>query len=301
MKLTFFAFAFTLGLNSFSQESLLLGEQMSKDVYFTPRVDRVSKVHFYISKYHKKGIYKDSLLVGFEDYDNSGFLISKSNFRGMGSKQTYQKFQYEYRDGLMSSFAFMQTGVAGNFGRQGKFEYNEEGFISMQEHSLANIRYEYYEDGRLKTKSYFYNNKGTEDSKPWVNYYLYDSLNYLKHVDTDPESQLQTSFHNSKGELIKNDYYPGVAYSTYEYDEIGNCTKQVDFELGKKDWDSLVYVFTYNPDNQLATSGNLDKKGRKSLTEEHTYNSKGQLETIYYYRKNKRKQVKKFFYNYPKE
>ena len=286
---------------NWSQESLLLGEQKVEDVFFELRSDGVEKITKYISKYNKKGKYKDSTLIGFEDYNLDGTLASKTAIRGKGDKKTYQQFKYEYVDQKMVSYFFMQTGQAGNFGRNGKFEYDQNGRLVLQEHSLANIRYDYYNDNRLKTKSYFYNNKGADESEPWVNYYIYDSLNHLKHVDTDPKSEKQTSFHNTKGELVKNDYYPGIAYSTYKYDEKGNCIEQVDFEIDKKGWDSITYVYTYMPNNKIATSGTKDRKGRVWLSEEHIYNEKGNLKEILYYRKNKRKTIKKFFYEYPKE
>jgi hypothetical protein len=286
---------------SFAQESLLLGEQKSEDVYFEKKTDGVEKIIKYISKYKKKGNYKDSIMIGFEDYNPDGTLKSKTAIRGKGDKKTYQQFKYEYANEQMISFLFMQSGRDGSYGRNGKFEYDSEGRLALQEHSMANIRYDYHEDGRMKTKSYFYNNKGADESKPWVNYYLYDSLNHLKHVDTDPNSTKQTTFYNEKNELVKNDYYPGVAYSTYKYDEKGNCTEQVDYEVEKKGWDSITYIYTYMPDNKIATSGTKDKKGRIWLSEEHVYLENGNLKSILYYRKNKRKTIKKFFYEYPKE
>ena len=245
-----------------AQETLLLGEQQEHEVYFEARTDGIEKVNIYSSKYRKKGNYKDSSLVGFEIYNKKGEMIGKTNYSGSGSKATYSQFSYDYQDGRMTAFHFIQTSPAGNFGRQGEFEYNSDGLLIYQSHSMANIKYAYYTDGRKKTKSYFYNNKGASDSEPWIHYYLYDDSLNLIHVDTDKESKKQTSFYNDKNELIRHDYYPGFAYSTYEYDAKGNCTKQVDFELGKKDWDSTVFVYAYNNEGKITTSGTLNKKGK---------------------------------------
>ena len=283
-----------------TQESLLLGELKAEDIYMTPRTDGAIKVATYIFKYSKKGIYTDSTITGFEQFGEDGLIKSKVNFTGK-KRQNSNSFTYEFEGENMIRFSYLSISEDGNYGRQGEFSYDGEDFLIHQKHSLANIRYEYHSDGRMKTKSYFYDNKGEAETEPWVNYFFYDDSLNLIHVDPDPNSTAQTSFYNDKNELIKHDYYPGVAYSTYAYDITGNCTKQVDYEMDNKGWDSIVYIFTYDQANKLVSSGQQDKKGNVFLDEKRIYLENDELKEIIYYRKNKPRFVKRFNYQFDEE
>ncbi len=284
----------------FAQESLLLGELKAEDIRFTPRTDGAEKITSYFFKVSKKEGYNASDIVGFEQYYENGLIRSKVSFNGK-NKQNSNSFNYEYDGFNMVRFSFLSISDNGNYGRQGEFTYDEFNRLVLQKHSLANIRYEYYPDGRMKTKAYYYDNKGESETEPWINYYFYDNQLNLIHVDPDPKSTSQTSFYNDKNELIKHDYYPGIAYSTYAYDSVGNCIQQVDYEMGKKHWDSTKFLFTYNERGQLVTSGQMNKKGKIFLDEEHKYLPNGEPKEIIYFRKNKAKFVKHFNYEYFEE
>jgi hypothetical protein len=296
MRIIFFTFFLFSALIAQNQETLLLGEQQVHEIYFESREDGIEKVSIYISKYRENGNYEDSTFTGFENYNRKGELVAKTNYSGKGQKLVHSQYSYEYTEGNMTAFQFIQTSPSSNFGRQGDFKYTIDGLLIHQGHSLANIKYSYYADGRMKTKSYFYNNKGSEETEPWIHYYMYDDSLNLIHVDTDKESTEQSSFFDERNELIRHDYYPGVAYSKYEYDQKGNCIKQLDFELGKKDWDSTVFIYSYRNDNQIASSGSLNKKGKLFLDTEFEYDAKGRLKAVLYLRRNKRKLIKKYFY-----
>ena len=287
--------------SSISQETLLLGEQKLEEIYFTPRADQVEKVSIYSSKYKKKGNYKDSTLKGIENYDKHGFLTAKTSYSGKGAKMSYSQYSYEYHNENMVAYRFIYTSASGNFGRSGNFEYLPNGKLKLQEHSMANIKYGYFSDGRLKTKTYFYNNGDVEDTEPWIHYYIYDDSLNLIHVDTEKDSKKQTSFYDDNNNLIKHDYYPGFAYTTYTYDKKGNCIGQIDYEQGKKDWDSTIFKYEYNENGQIIKSSSSNKKGKIEINETFTYDAKGRLKSLIYFRKNKAKVIKKYVYQKFKE
>jgi hypothetical protein len=276
---------------------LLLGEQKADEVYFVPRKDSVKKIAVYGYRYHKKGKYKDSTLIKIEEYGTNGMLIAKVHIIGKkGDRWSRYNYTFNEKDEMVS-FQYNYNGPDGNYGKSGDFEYNISGQLTLQVHSLANIKYTYYKDGRMKTKSYSYNNGNSENRNGWTDFYIYDEKNNLIHVDQDSSSKKQTSFYNEKNELVRNDYYPGVAYSTFSYDENGNCSSQMDYELNDNDdWDSTLYRFNYNNENRLTTTASSKKKGRITLDEERVYDPNGRLLKIILYRKGKRRSVKKYFY-----
>ena len=287
-----------IGISIFgtSQETLLLGEQRAEEVYFIAHKDTVKKIAVYGYRYSKKANYKDSTLLKIEEYGTNGMLLAKVNIIGTKGDR-WSKYNYTFNEkDEMISFQFLYNGPDGNYGKSGKFSYNAQGLLITQEHALANIKYDYHEDGRIKTKSYFYNNGDSESSNGWTDHYKYDENNNLIHVDQDASSNKQTTFYNDKNELVRNDYYPGVAYSTFTYDSLGNCNQQVDYELNKNDWDSTLYQFSYNSDNLLATTLSSKKKGRITVDEERFYDNRGRIIRIIVYRKNKKRALKKYFY-----
>lgn len=287
-------------INLQAQESLLLGELNSEDIYLKPRTDGAIKVSTYSFKYSKKGKYLDSTLVSFEQYDENGYISDKVSFSGKEG-QNSNSFKYTFDKGKMMAFGFLSIHEQGNYGRQGEFNYDSKNRLIFQKHALANIHYAYYEHGGMRTKSYYYDNKESHDTEPWVNYFIYDDSLNLIHVDTDEKSAGQTSYYNDKNELVKHDYYPGVAYSIYEYDLKGNCVKQIDYELDKKKWDSTVYVYGYNENNQLSSSGTEKRNGRVLIDEKRFYLANGELKEIVYYRKRKPRFIKRFIYQFDEE
>lgn len=295
MKYIVFLILFSLTSALFGQESLLLGEQRLDEVYFEARTDGTQKINFYQSKYRGDKPKKDSTLVGFETYTKAGFIQSKASFTGKNGINT-NTFNYDFQDGLMSEYSFLAISEEGNYGRAGEFSYDSKKRLILQKHALSDIKYSYAANGTLHTKSYFYNNGDPTNSEPWVHYYFYDDNLNLIHVDTDPECKQQTSFYDEHNQLIKHDYYPGVAYSSYEYDSLGNCKIQRDYELVKNKWIEQTYCFSYDDKGNLISSGSLNKKGKCILSEERFYLQNGELDYIIYLKKGKRKWMKTFNY-----
>lgn len=286
-------------LTSFSvecQESLLPGELKLEEIKIQPKAPELEKIEGYLAKYKKKKSPKDSVKVVTELYNHLGLLTSKTTVNPNNPAQ-FSKLSYGYFNDQLVEYAWIQNNNGAIDGRTGTFKYDAKGRCIEQTHSLAIIKYSYDQEGKLTTKSYHYNN-GNASSEPWVHHYIYDDNGWLIHVAEDPESKEQTYFYDSTGQLILNDYYPGVAYSTYAYDEKGNCTQQVDFEMGKKGWDSTAYVFTYYPDGKIKSTGIVKKKNRVWNTEEYVYNARGEMSVVYYLRRNKRKRMKRFYFSY---
>lgn len=285
---------------SFGQESLLLGELKLDEIQTELRSDGTEKIMIYGSKYKNSGVYKDSTLKGFMDYSKDGELLNRTSFGGKNNAVKYtRKYKYDDQHRVLS-FDYIISGNGEIIGQTSDFIYVGD-YLARQIISLANIAYNYHPDGRIKSKSYYYNNKGEIDTKPWILWFIYNEDNNLINADPDSTSDLQTMFYNDNGQLIKNDYYPGVAYSTFEYDNNGNCTRQVDYEFGKKDWDSTVFVFNYDPENRLIRSGTENKKGKVLVEKDWKYNSKGQLEYELFYQGNKPKYIYRYNYSYFKE
>ena len=109
---------------------------------------------------------------------------------------------------------------------------------------------------------------------------------------------MQTSFYNHLNQLVKHDYYPGIAYTTYEYDTLGMCSRQVDYELGKKDWDSTVYVYNYDTEGRLIRSSSSKKKGKITTDQEWIFNQKGQVIQEIIYQKGKKRWIYEYTYEY---
>jgi len=279
-----------------AQESLLPGELKLDEISIKAKSKDLQQVDGFLMKYKKGKLPKDSVKVVTELYNHLGLITSKVSVNPKNPAQ-FSKLSYGYFNDKLVEYAWIQNNGAGVDGRTGNFKYDGKGRCIEQTHSLATIRYAYNDKGNLATKSYHYNNGGSE-TKPWVHYYLYDENDWLIHVSEDPDSKDQTYFYDSTGQLILNNYYPGVAYSSYEYDEKGNCTLQTDYEASKKGWDSTAYVFTYYPDGKIKTSGVLGKKGKVFLTEEYLYNKKGEMKCVYYFKRNKRKRMKRFQLTY---
>jgi hypothetical protein len=283
-----------------AQESLLLGELKLDEIQTEIRKDGVEKAWIYGAKYNKKGIYKDSTLKGFQHYSVEGELLDRSTFSGSKDKVKYTR-KYEYDDqSRVISYDFIISGNNEVISQRSDFLYSGD-FLARQVISLANIHYSYHEDGRLKAKAYYYNNKGELDTKPWTIWFIYDENKNLINADPDSTLDNQTMFYNEENQLVKNDYYPGIAYSTFEYDQAGNCIRQVDYEVGKKDWDSTVYIFQYDTENRLVRSGKENKKGKLFVDQDWKYNAEGQLVYELFYRKNKPKFIYRYSYDYFKE
>ena len=300
MKFVLFT-AFLLSFSSLrAQESLLLGEMKLDEIQTQIRKDNVQKVLIYGSRYKKNGVYKDSTFKGFEDYSNEGELLNRTTFGGKKDEISYTK-KYAYnKDHLVTKYDFLISGNGEIIGQSSDFTYYQDR-ISKQIISLANISYYYYEDSRIKSKSYYYNNRGEIDSEPWTIWFIYDENKNLIDADNDTSNQKQTMFYNENMQMIKNDYYPGVAYSTFAYDQKGNCTRQVDYEMGKKDWDSTVFIFQYDDKNRLIRSATENNKGKLMVEKDWKYNAKGQLLYELYYKKNKPKYIYRYSYEYFKE
>src|SRR5690606_9760219 len=83
--------------------------------------------------------------------------------------------------------------------KRAEFSYNAKGQVTEQVISLATINYNYFPDGRLKTKAYHYNKAGGTGNDPWTIYFIYDENKRLMHADSDSNSTVQTSFYNVAG------------------------------------------------------------------------------------------------------
>ncbi|MCB9223110.1 MAG: hypothetical protein H6582_02945 [Crocinitomicaceae bacterium] len=283
-----------------TQESLLLGEIKLDEIQTELRYDQAEKVQIYGSRYNKKNIYKDSTLKGFENYSKDGELLDRTTFGGKNDQVSYSK-KYRYDDKhRVVAYDFIISGNGDIIGQTADFLYIGNR-LNKQVISLANIHYNYYSDGRLRSKSYYYNNRGEIDAEPWILWFIYDDNKNLIHVDADSSTDVQTMFYNEANLLIKNNYYPGVAYSTFSYDEKGNCIRQADFEMGKKDWDSTIYIFQYDSKNRLVRSGTENKKGKLIVEKDWKYNEKDQLVYELFYHKSKPKYIYRYIPSYFKE
>ena len=280
----------------YAQESLLPGELKLDEITIKAKSRNLQKVEGFLMKYKKGKQPKDSLKVVTELYNHLGLITSKVSVNPK-NPAVFSKLSDGYFNDQLMEYAWIQNNGSGIDGRTGTFEYDAQGRCILQTHSLARIKYSYNSAGKLATKSYHYNNGGSA-TKPWIHYYLYDENGWLKHVSEDPESSEQTYFYDSTGQLILNNYYPGVAYSRYDYDQYGNCTSQIDYEANKKGWDSTIYAFTYYPNGQIKTSGTIVKRGKLQLTEEYLYNSKGEMTCVFYLKRNRRKRLKRFTLKY---
>jgi hypothetical protein len=278
-----------------TQESLLLGELKSDEIQIDIRTDHVKKALIFGYKYKKKNNYKDSTIKGIEDYSMKGELTNRTTFGGKKNQTSYsKKYGYDSQSNVIS-YDYIISGNGETIGQTADFFYSSKR-LTRQVISLANINYNYHPDGRLKSKAYYYNNRGEIDSDPWTIWFVYDDNKNLIHADADTTKGIQTSFYNEKNELIKHDYYPGVAFSTFSYDENGNCSKQVDYELGKKDWDSTIFIFQYDDKNRLVRSSRQVKKGKVRVDKDWKYNAQDQLEYELFYRKGKPKYIYKYYY-----
>ena len=282
----------------YGQESLLLGEIKIEDIQPEKNLHHAETVTIYGRKYRKKGNYKDSTVKGKIEYLSSGLLMEKIVYGGKKNRDRYgKKYSYDESGNVIEYNNWVQSGGSYH-NRRATFTYNIKNQVVSQEISLANIVYTYFPDGRLKTKSYFYNNNGVQDTEPWTTYYIYDEQKNLIHADTDTSKWQQTSFYNEDNQLILHNYYPGVAYSTYKYDSLGNCIRQVDYERGKKDFDSTVYIFEYNPEGQITKSSTLNKRGKVIPEKELFYDEKGQIIAEIFYRRGKPKWLNRYQYLY---
>lgn len=298
MKLIISLFLLTLCYIPFAQESLLLGEIKLDEIQTEKDTNGVEQVVIYGMKYKKNGHYKDSVVKGVLDYSHSGDLVMKTLYGGKKNQNSYvKKYQYDLY-GYVTSYDFQVTTKNGVNGQSNDFFYNTKHQVTKQVITLATIAYSYYPDGRISKKMYYYNNRGETDTEPWTILFEYDQNKNLIHADTDTSGNIQTSFYDDKGQLIRHDYYPGVAYTTYKYDSTGNCIKQTDYELGKKDWDSTVYLFAYDTEGRLISSSSSDKRGKISKDQEWVYNSKGQLVMEVFYKRNKPKWINRYNYTY---
>lgn len=283
------------------QESLLLGELRTDEIKPSRIDEKFNKCLIIGYKYKKKGNHKDSTIVGIEDYSKKGELVCRTTFSGKKNRDSYKKTYHYDRQGNVIGYEYLITRGGTVLGQTVDFTYDHANQLSSQTISLATIRYSYYPDGRLLYKSYFYNNRAQEDSEPWKIYFEYDEKNNLIHADTDTTGNLQTSFYNDKNELIQHDYYPGVAFSTYKYNDNKNCIRQVDYERGRKDWDSTVFIFAYDNRGNLIQSSSSGKNGKIYLDRQWEYNSDGMLVSEIAYVKNKARKIYFYYYVEAKE
>lgn len=291
----------SLSLYSFGQESLLLGEVKLDEIEPPSRTDNVKKELCFGYKYSKKGKYKDSTIQSIRDYSKEGLMLVSNLFYGKKNSYSHKDmYSYDQTGRVISYNSFFGDGTGVN-GTSVEYSYNSKGQVARQLISLANIVYEYYPDGRLRSKSYYYNNRGEIDSEPWVILFEYDSLLNLIHADADTTGSTQTSFYNGKNELIEHHYYIGTAYTKYKYDDLGNCIEQTDFELGKKGWDSTTFYFTYDEKSRLVLSSASGKKGKVFKKRQWIYNESGQLSEELMFRRNKPKRRYKYYLEYFKE
>jgi hypothetical protein len=286
----------SLGL-IYGQESLLLGELKLNAIQTTQGKKNLEEVIIYGKKYKNSGNYKDSVVKGTIYYSSRGNEINRTTYSGKNNENTYvRKYFYNLENKVVSIDNQMTTNGE-VLGKSWEFYYNEDGLISRQIISLANITYNYSTEGKIKNKKYYYNNGNGTFGEPFIILFEYDFLGNLIHADADTSGSLQTSFYNDKNELIRHDYYPAVAYTTYRYDENGNCIEQMDFEISNKGWDSIQYVFTYDSNNRLLTSATT-KKGKAYIDQEFIYFEDGRLKAEILYRKNKKRWVNRYYYQY---
>jgi hypothetical protein len=286
----------TLTVNS--QESLLLGEIKLDEIQPQKGDENLEIVMIYGKKYKKNGYYKDSINKGSIYYNSRGDLLENTTFSGKKNRNKYvKKYLYDLF-GNVTSFDYQISTDGVVIGKTVDFFYNDRGKLTRQVISLANITYNYNTSGKLSSKKYYYNNGNDTFGAPWSIYFKYDENGNLIHADHDTSGNVQTSFYNDKNQLIRHDYYPGVAYSTYFYDEQSNCVKQIDYEIGKKGWDSTAFVFAYDKADRLIMSSSSNKKGKISIDQEWIYFEDGRLKAEIFYRKNKKKWVNRYYYEY---
>ncbi|MEX1002691.1 MAG: hypothetical protein WDZ35_11300 [Crocinitomicaceae bacterium] len=299
MRLLITSLSFFISLSSLSQESLLLGEIRHDEVQPEKTSKGIQKISIYQFRYKKNNHYKDSTLQGVQDFSEEGLKVKRISFFGK-KNQHYINSHYEYNaSGSVVKRKEILHADGDLTAQLSTFEYNAAGQLVRQITSLASITYDYFQDGRLKTKTYYYNERGGfGDSEPWIHYFIYNGAQQLIHVDTDTTSDEQTSFYNEKGELIRHDYYPGFAYTTYTYDERGNCTKQVDYEMGKKDWDSTVFEFAYDSKDRLILSSSSNKRGKINRDQKWVYTQDGNVDYIIEYKRNRPKLLYRYYYDY---
>lgn len=282
-----------------SQESLMYGEVRLDEVQTQKGAENVEEVQIFGMKYKKNGFYRDSTLKGSIYYSSKGEEIERTIYFGKKNNLMHRKkYDYDLAGNVLSFDEYRSQKGGGVLGKSVDYFYDDQNRLIKQVISLATITYEYYPDGRLLSKSYTYNNGGTENGEPWVMLFEYDERGNLIHADQDTTGSLQTSFYNEKNQLIRHDYYPGYAYSTYEYDSLGNCSKQVDYTLGKKGWEEQTFVFKYDSEGRITHSYSSGKKGRLYLDQEWVYFKDGRLKAEYFYVKNKRKWVNRYYYQY---
>lgn len=287
-----------ISLTVYGQESLLLGEIKLDEIQPKKNLHNVETVTIYGMKYKKRGNYKDSIVKGTIEYLSSGLMMENVVFGGKKNRDRYIK-KYDYDAyGNIVAYDNMYMSKGGILNRRSTYSYNNENQVIAQEISLANIVYSYFPDGRLKTKSYYYNNNGVKDTEPWTTYFIYDQDKNLIHADTDTSKWEQTSFYNENNQLILHNYYPGIAYSTYRYDSTGNCIRQVDYEKGKKDFDSTVFTFEYNDQGQLTKSSTQNRRGKIIPEKEMFYDEKGQKIAEIFYQRGKPKWLNRYQYLY---
>lgn len=284
--------------NNHAQESLLLGEFKLDELMVPKRIDGAEKSVIYQYKYSRKNKYKDSVLVGIENYTTNGELLIRTSFYGKKQAYVIKKIYTYDKNSRLLTYEITQRTKAGVLGKYTAFEYNEKGQAIEQHTSLANIIYAYLKDGRLSSKAYFYQNKGEIDSDAWFQYFEYDSLKNLIHVDNDTSGNVQTSFYDNQNRLIKHEYYLGVAYSTYKYNDRNDCIRQVDYSRNKRDWDSTVFVFDYDHEGRLIRSSSSAKNGKILKDREWNYNLDGQLTSEILYVKGKPNKRYRYFYSY---
>ena len=298
MKFLLLYLFLSIGYITISQESLLLGEIKLDELKPEQRNDDVKKILIYEYKFKKRGNYKDSTLQGFQDFSEEGYLLNRNSFFGRKLRNSV-RHSYTYdADGNVLQYEQLFSSGEGLNARIATFQYNQAGRAVEQQVSLATIRYAYHADGRLKTKSYYYNNRGALDTEPWTHYYFYNEDKQLIHVDTDENSEQQTSYYDDQGNLVRHDYYPGYAYTTYKYDDQGNCIRQVDFEKDKNDWDSTVFQYNYDAKGRLILSSSSNKRGKIQRDQEWVYNEKGQIDHIIEYKRDRPKRLYRYFFEY---
>lgn len=285
----------------FGQESLLLGELKLDEISPQKRTDGVKKILIYGMKYKKRGNYKDSSLQAIEDFSENGELLNRTTFGGRKGERSYKKSYTYDEQGNVTSFVNMAQGGMGVEARVANFVYNGKNQLVKQNISLANIVYEYFSDGRLKSKAYYYNNGSESNTEPWFSYFFYDDSLNLVHVGSDSTYSSSTSFYDDKNQLILHDYYPGVAYSKYSYDERGLCIQQVDYEMGKKGWDSTQFFYHYNDARVLDQTSSINRKGKFSLERQRNFDKNGLLISEIFYRKRRPKRFYSYTYSYFKE
>ena len=288
-------FLFTQLSTIFSQESLLLGEQKLDEIKPQKVSPEIQKISIYQFKHRKRRTYKDSTLQGIQQYDENGLLTERLSFYGK-KNESFVKYGYDYdKTGNVTVYKRRVQNNEGITLQTASFAYDSNNRVKKQIISLATIEYDYHEDDRLEKKTYYFSGGGS-DTEPWIHYFFYNKNKQLIHVDTDSTSDEQTSFYNEDGELIMHEFYPGYGYSTYAYDDDGNCTRQVDYEKVKEDWDSTVYLFEYDEKNRLTHTSSSNKRGKIWRDQKWVYFEDGRINYIIEYKRNRPKWLYRYYY-----